>query len=216
MLIKNLKIRNIKAIVYVFCSLLSFYFFLKISGKEYSRFHELWSFMFFSWSFAIISEIKFQEFFRETKIIQGIQQNINLIMKLVTVQIQFLSMCVFFFKDSVFLLLALMSIFILFHYVKTLNEENNESSSLRYIKNLNLFLIIGFLFIFLKFSFTGAIFITLGMAINYFSINLYNSKVKIFNQVDHRELYNMMQLISLIMFYRGGAELPVHGPKLIY
>tara|TARA_B100000073_G_scaffold76975_1_gene58141 strand:+ start:1850 stop:2500 length:651 start_codon:yes stop_codon:yes gene_type:complete len=216
MLIKNLKTHNIKAIVYVLCSLLSFYFFLKISGKEYSRFHELWSFMFFSWSLAIISEIKFQEFMRETIIIQGVQQNINLIMKLVTVQIQFLSMCVFFFKDSVFLLLALMSIFILFHYVKTLNEENNEISSLRYIKNLNLFLIIGFLCIFLKFSFTGAIFIILGMAINYFSINLYNSKVKIFNQVGHRELYNMMQLISLIMFYRGGAELPAQGPKLIY
>ncbi len=199
-----------KVIIYVLCSLISFYLFLKINGNRNSPFHELWSFIFFSWSFAIISEIKFEDFFSITKMIKTFQGNINLVMKLVIAQLQLLSLCAIIYYNNIFLLSIVTSMIVLTYHIKILMGNDSEFYSLKFIKSLNLFLFLGFLYIFLKLSFIGAFFITFGMAINYFSINIYNSKVKIFKQFNYRELYNLMQFVSLVIFYRGGMEIPVN------
>ena len=210
MLAKSFKKYDTKVIIYIACSLISFYLFLKINGNRNSPFHEIWSFIFFSWSFAIISEIQFEDFFSMTKMIKTFQGNINLIIKLVIAQLQLLSLCAIVYYNNILLLSILMSIVILTYHIKILMGNDSMFHSLKFIKNLNLLLSLGFLYIFLKLSFTGAFFITLGMAINYFSINVYNSKVKIFKQFNHRELYNLMQFVSLVIFYRGGMEIPVN------
>ena len=57
---------------------------------------------FFSWSFAIISEIKFEDFFSITKMIKTIQGNINLIIKLVIAQLQLLSLCAIIYYNDIF------------------------------------------------------------------------------------------------------------------
>ena len=210
MLTKYFKKYDTKVIIYIVCSLISFYLFLKINGNRNSPFHELWSFIFFSWSFAIISEIKFEDFFSITKMIKTIQGNINLVIKLVIAQLQLLSLCAIIYYNNIFLLSIVMSIIIFTYYLKILMGNDSEFYSLKFIKNLNLFMFLGFLYIFLKLSFIGAFFITFGMVINYFSINIYNSKVKIFKQFNYRELYNLMQFVSLVIFYRGGMEIPAN------
>ena len=210
MLAKSFKKYDTKVIIYIACSLISFYLFLNINGNRNSPFHELWSFIFFSWSFAIISEIQFGDFFSMTKMIKTFQGNINLVIKLVIAQLQLLSLCAIVYYNNILLLSILMSIVILTYHIKILMGNDSMFYSLKFIKNLNLLLSLGLLYIFLKLSFIGAFFITLGMAINYFSINVYNSKVKIFKQFNHRELYNLMQFVSLVIFYRGGMEIPVN------
>ena len=210
MLTKYLKKYDIKVIIYIICSLISFYLFLKINGNRTSTFHGLWSFTFFSWSFAIISEIKFEELFNVTKMIKTIQGNINLVIKLVIVQLQLLSLCAIIYYNNIFLLSIVMSIIIFTYNIKILMGNDSEFYSLKFIKNLNLFMFLGFLYIFLKLSFIGAFFITFGMVISYFSINIYNSKIKIFKQFNYRELYNLMQFVSLVIFYRGGMEIPAN------
>ncbi len=210
MLTKYLKKYDIKVIIYIICSLISFYLFLKINGNRTSTFHGLWSFTFFSWSFAIISEIKFEELFNITKMIKTIQGNINLVIKLVIVQLQLLSLCAIIYYNNIFLLSIVMSIIIFTYNIKILMGNDSEFYSLKFIKNLNLFMFLGFLYIFLKLSFIGAFFITFGMVISYFSINIYNSKIKIFKQFNYRELYNLMQFVSLVIFYRGGMEIPAN------
>lgn len=210
MLTKYLKKYDIKVIIYIICSLISFYLFLKINGNRTSTFHGLWSFTFFSWSFAIISEIKFEEIFNITKMIKTIQGNINLVIKLVIVQLQLLSLCAIIYYNNIFLLSIVMSIIIFTYNIKILMGNDSEFYSLKFIKNLNLFMFLGFLYIFLKLSFIGAFFITFGMVISYFSINIYNSKIKIFKQFNYRELYNLMQFVSLVIFYRGGMEIPAN------
>ena len=210
MLAKSFKKYDTKVIIYIVCSLISFYLFLKINGNRNSPFHELWSFIFFSWSFAIISEIQFEDFFSITKMIKTFQGNINLVMKLVIAQLQLLSLCAIIYYNNIFLLSIVTSMIVLTYHIKILMGNDSEFYSLKFIKSLNLFLFLGFLYIFLKLSFIGAFFITFGMAINYFSINIYNSKVKIFKQFNYRELYNLMQFVSLVIFYRGGMEIPVN------
>ena len=210
MLAKSFKKYDTKVIIYIVCSLISFYLFLKINGNRNSPFHELWSFIFFSWSFAIISEIQFEDFFSITKMIKTFQGNINLVMKLVIAQLQLLSLCAIIYYNNIFLLSIVTSMIVLTYHIKILMGNDSEFHSLKFIKNLNLLLSLGFLYIFLKLSFIGAFFITFGMAINYFSINIYNSKVKIFKQFNYRELYNLMQFVSLVIFYRGGMEIPVN------
>ena len=210
MLTKYLKKYDIKVIIYIICSLISFYLFLKINGNRTSTFHGLWSFTFFSWSFAIISEIKFEELFNITKMIKTIQGNINLVIKLVIVQLQLLSLCAIIYYNNIFLLSIVMSIIIFTYNIKILMGNDSEFYSLKFIKNLNLFMFLGFLYIFLKLSFIGAFFITFGMVISYFSINIYISKIKIFKQFNYRELYNLMQFVSLVIFYRGGMEIPAN------
>ena len=210
MLTKYLKKYDIKVIIYIICSLISFYLFLKINGNRTSTFHGLWSFTFFSWSFAIISEIKFEELFNVTKMIKTIQGNINLVIKLVIVQLQLLSLCAIIYYNNIFLLSIVMSIIIFTYNIKILMGNDSEFYSLKFIKNLNLFMFLGFLYIFLKLSFIGAFFITFGMVISYFSINIYISKIKIFKQFNYRELYNLMQFVSLVIFYRGGMEIPAN------
>ena len=101
MLTKYFKKYDTKVIIYIVCSLISFYLFLKINGNQSSPFHELWSFIFFSWSFAIISEIKFEDFFSITKMIKTIQGNINLFIKLVIAQLQLLSLCAIIYYNNI-------------------------------------------------------------------------------------------------------------------
>ena len=138
MLTKSFKKYDTKVIIYIVSSLISFYLFLKINGNRNSSFHELWSFIFFSWSFAIISEIKFQDFFSITKMIKTIQGNINLFIKLVIAQLQLLSLCAIIYYNNISLLSIVMSIIILTYHIKILMGNDSEFYSLKFIKNLNL------------------------------------------------------------------------------
>ena len=216
MLIENLKKNNIKAIIYILCSVISFYYFLKINGTHSSLFHKIWSFTFFSWSLAIISEIQFQDIFQLTKIIQDFQRNINFVIKFIMAELQLLSLLVIFFNDNIILLLMVLFLFSLFYYIKLLKKKNEAVYNQRYIKYLNLASLIGFLYVFFSLSFTGTIFIIFGLVINYFSINIYNSKVEILEYFKYREFYNFMQFISILILYRGGMEMPIYKIKIIY
>ena len=185
----------------------SFYFFLITKEIRGSIFHTLWSYMFFCWSLGILSEIKFKVIFSLTDFLQEFQQSTAIIIKFLIAQLQFFSISTFFFNDKLIFFSFPLFLVILFYFIK--NFKNlTDVYKLKHIKYFNLLSLIGSLYIFLEFNYTGSIFMFIGMVITYLSVDIYNSKIKFLEGFNHRELYNCMQGLAIIFFYRGGVEIP--------
>lgn len=87
-----------------------------------------------------------------------------------------------------------------------------KNDSFRHVINFNLPLLVisffGFIAAFFILGYTGALFILIGISVSLVAARVQASGVALHEHFNHNDLFHIIQMLGMVLMYRGGLEIP--------
>ena len=99
------------------------------------------------------------------------------------------------------------SAILIIKYVLDLNKDDTFHHAIKFHVTLIILALIGFIPAFFSLGYTGALQIVIGLLVNLSAAGIQASGLTLHKHFNHNDLFYVIQILGMILIYRGGSEI---------
>jgi len=115
----------------------------------------------------------------------------------------------FFTNDKVQNLLMIIAALMLIFYFIQINKQDTFGQAVKFYFPLIVVSLFGFSIAYVTTGYLGALFCSIGLVVSLVASWIQMSGISLHQHFNHNDLFHMIQILGMVLMYRGGMEIPV-------